>query len=54
MNELRWMNWHNVRHENPPLAVDMLQRRLRDEPLAYILGIALSYISCAVLIFLVR
>jgi len=43
MNELRWMNWHKVWHKNPSRAVEMLQRRLRDEPLAYILGIVLAY-----------
>ena len=49
MNELRWMNWRYVRHENPLRAVEMLQRRLRDEPLAYILGIILSYTFSIVL-----
>lgn len=43
LNELRWMNWHKVRHENPARAAEMLQRRLRDEPLAYILGIVLVF-----------
>ena len=54
MNELRWMNWHKVKHENPARAVELLQRRLRDEPLAYILGIALSYTLSTVLTFFVK
>lgn len=43
MDELRWMNWHNIRHDDRTRAAEMLQRRLRDEPLAYILGTVLVY-----------
>ena len=43
MNELRWMNWHKIRRGDLTRAAEMLQRRLRDEPLAYILGIDLGY-----------
>jgi release factor glutamine methyltransferase len=42
-SELRWMNWHKVRHESPTRAGEMLLRRLQDEPLAYVLGIVLVY-----------
>ena len=49
MNELRWMNWHKLKHENPTRAAEMLQRRLQDEPLAYILGILLAYnLQCCI------
>src|SRR5258707_3043757 len=54
VSELRWMNWHKVRHENPARAVEMLQRRLRDEPLAYILGIVLAYTCLTIVSTVVR
>jgi hypothetical protein len=55
MSELRWMNWHKIRHGDRTRAAEMLQRRLRDEPLAYILGIVLAYyLHNTVLTFLVR
>jgi hypothetical protein len=49
MNELRWMFWRQIRRENPAGAAEILQRRLQDEPLAYVLGIILVHTFSTVL-----